>query len=96
MTDGNDIKRLALRVTGLVQGVFFRASTRDQARALGLVGWVRNASDGAVEIEAEGPAAAVDELAAWARRGPPSAQVDAVDVRDLEPARSESEFFVRA
>jgi acylphosphatase len=62
-------------VTGRVQGVGYRAATAAEARRLGLAGWVRNRPDGAVELEAEGPADAVAALLAWCRVGPPSAKV---------------------
>lgn len=63
-------------VTGKVQGVFFRASTREQARALGLSGVARNRDDGSVEVIAVGDATAIDALADWLRRGPPLARVE--------------------
>lgn len=69
-----------MRVTGRVQGVFYRQTTRDKARALGLSGWVRNADDGSVEIEAHGPAERLEELIGWCRQGPPGARVSAVTV----------------
>ncbi|MEM4390050.1 MAG: acylphosphatase [Candidatus Micrarchaeia archaeon] len=71
--------RLHLRVYGLVQGVFFRASTEDVARGLGLTGWVRNVSDGSVEVIAEGEREALEKLLAWCRKGPPGARVSKVD-----------------
>jgi acylphosphatase len=67
-------------VSGRVQGVFFRAAARDEARRLGLTGWVRNMLGGRVELTASGPSTAVDNLVAWLRRGPPMARVDTVDV----------------
>ncbi len=75
-----------IRVTGLVQGVFFRASTRDAAIRLGLSGWVRNAPDGSVEIFAEGEAGTVRKFIDWCRQGPPSAVVRDVSVTWSEPA----------
>ncbi|UNK49132.1 acylphosphatase [Lysobacter sp. S4-A87] len=63
-------------VSGRVQGVFFRASTRDQALALGLRGFARNLPDGRVEVLAAGDDVALDRLAAWLRQGPAMAQVD--------------------
>ena len=63
-------------VTGRVQGVFFRASARGQAVALGLRGHARNRPDGSVEVLAAGDAAALDRLEAWLRHGPPQARVD--------------------
>lgn len=65
-------------VSGKVQGVWFRASTRDQAARLGLRGHARNLSDGGVEVVAAGDAAAIDALECWLRTGPPLARVDAV------------------
>lgn len=75
--------RRAFRVSGRVQGVFFRASTATQARRLGLLGWVRNNEDGSVEGLVEGPRERVDELLAWCRTGPPAARVDDLSVTDL-------------
>lgn len=69
-----------MRVHGRVQGVYFRASTQDQARRLGVQGWVRNRSDGTVELVAEGPQASLEALLAWARRGPPMAEVAELEV----------------
>ncbi|RDS82370.1 acylphosphatase [Dyella psychrodurans] len=65
-------------VSGRVQGVFFRASTRQQALRLGLRGYARNLSDGRVEVVACGNAEAVSELEQWLWQGPPAAQVDEV------------------
>jgi acylphosphatase len=72
--------RVRAVVSGLVQGVFYRASTVDAARARNLIGWVQNRADGSVELEAEGPEEAVQDLVAWCRVGPPAARVDAVAV----------------
>jgi acylphosphatase len=69
------------RVTGKVQGVFFRQSTRIEAKRLGLRGTARNLSDGSVEVFALGEALAVDELRVWLRHGPARARVD--DVSEL-------------
>lgn len=68
-----------VRVTGRVQGVFFRAWTEQQARELKVRGWVRNASDGSVEAQLEGEAEAVRALVERLRRGPPSARVESVE-----------------
>jgi len=70
-------------VHGRVQGVFFRDSCRDRARAEGVGGWVRNLGDGSVEAEFEGATDAVDRLVSWCRTGPPRARVDAVDVEPV-------------
>ncbi len=75
-----DRARVHVVVSGVVQGVAFRASTVDEARRLGLRGWVRNLADGRVEAEAEGERAALEALVGFCRRGPPAAQVDALEV----------------
>lgn len=62
-------------VSGRVQGVFFRASTRTEALRLKLTGYANNLADGRVEVYAEGGAEALDRLEAWLRRGPPLARV---------------------
>jgi acylphosphatase len=94
----SEVKRLVRRrivVQGRVQGVFFRASTRDMARSLGLVGWVRNLPDHTVEIEVEGSQEAVAELIRWAHDGPPAANVTTLVESPLEPLAAEGEFHVR-
>lgn len=68
------------RISGRVQGVFFRASTRERAAALGLAGWVRNLADGRVEAMACGESAQLDLLEQWLRRGPELAKVDSLEV----------------
>ena len=70
-------------VSGRVQGVFFRASAREQALALGLAGKAENLPDGRVEVLASGPGEAIDALQRWLRQGPPAARVDAVSREDL-------------
>jgi acylphosphatase len=72
-------QRLEVRVVGVVQGVWFRASTRDEARRRGLDGWVRNLPDGGVEAVFEGEEAALEGMLAWCRVGPPGARVDAAE-----------------
>lgn len=72
--------RVHLLVSGLVQGVAFRAATVDEARRLRVAGWVRNLPDGRVEAEAEGERSSLDALVAFCRRGPPAARVEGVAV----------------
>jgi acylphosphatase len=78
--------RIAVRliVRGLVQGVGYRWWTRGQARRLKLVGWVRNRSDGAVELVAVGPRGAVEQLVEAARHGPSTARVTSVERFDAD------------
>lgn len=72
--------RVHLLVQGEVQGVFYRASTRDEALRLGLTGWVRNLESGDVEAEVEGPEERVEALVRWCWKGPPAATVSDVKV----------------
>ena len=72
-----------IHIKGKVQGVWFRGWTVDQAKALGLDGWVRNRIDGSVEAVAAGPAPKVEALIALCRQGPPAAQVASVTVGDM-------------
>lgn len=75
-----------LTVHGHVQGVFFRASTRDRARDAGAAGWVRNNADGTVEAWIEGDADAVDRVESWIRDGGPrNARVEQVEAEDAAP-----------
>ena len=69
-------------VSGRVQGVWFRESTRREARRLGLTGHAINLPDGTVEVLASGEAAALDELESWLRQGPPMARVTQVESRE--------------
>lgn len=80
-------------VGGRVQGVCFRAGTREQALALGLTGHAKNLPDGRVEVLAAGEAAALDALERWLRRGPPAARVDAVE-RTALPEQSPTGFRI--
>ncbi len=70
-------------VSGVVQGVFFRASTRQRANELGVAGYAKNLADGRVEVLIVGTPAATHELIEWLHRGPPSAKVTRVDVEQM-------------
>ncbi|MBI4534494.1 MAG: acylphosphatase [Candidatus Melainabacteria bacterium] len=78
------LSRAQLTVSGRVQGVFYRQTTCQKARSLGLTGWVRNADDGSVEIEVAGNRPLIEEFIAWCRIGPPSASVSQIDITWLE------------
>ncbi|KAB2832437.1 MAG: acylphosphatase [Candidatus Brocadia sp.] len=72
--------RAHVYVWGKVQGVFFRASTRDNALAFGVTGWVKNCSDGSVEAVFEGKKDSVDKAVNWCRKGPSGAFVMQIEV----------------
>lgn len=83
-----------LRICGRVQGVGYRVAFEQQARALGLAGWVRNRLDGSVEALVAGAPEAIEAIITWSRHGPAAAQVEQVTVADagstrLEPGRFE-------
>jgi acylphosphatase len=79
-----------LTISGQVQGVGFRYALADEARARNLRGWVRNRRDGSVEAVVAGPESDVEAVIAWARRGPPAAQVTRVAI---EPAATDAAEF---
>lgn len=81
-------------VSGKVQGVWFRASTREQALALGVRGVARNLDDGRVEVLAAGEAGALDLLEAWLRRGPPQARVDRLERLEADPGMAGPGFMI--
>ena len=83
-----------IRVTGRVQGVFFRQSAVEKARALAIAGWVRNRSDGSVEAHVEGEPDAVEAMLAWLRRGPAHASVEQVQIEEV-PTRDSNRFEIR-
>ncbi|MCB0561187.1 MAG: acylphosphatase [Lewinellaceae bacterium] len=79
------MKHYKLRIQGLVQGVWYRASARRKAEELGLSGFVRNESDGSVYAEAEGEEAALQAFVQWCREGPEQARVEEVEVEEGTP-----------
>ena len=81
-------------VSGKVQGVWFRASTRDEALRLGLQGYARNLDDGRVEVLVAGDAGAIDALAAWLGHGPPLARVDQLERCEAGEGEAGSGFLV--
>ncbi|MXR42075.1 acylphosphatase [Halobaculum sp. WSA2] len=92
--DATDRVRAHVFVSGRVQGVFYRANTRDAARERGVDGWVRNLDDGRVEAVFEGSRDAVEELVEWCHTGSPSALVEDVAVEHGEPDGEEG-FTIR-
>lgn len=89
------VQAVSGRISGVVQGVFFRASTRDMALALGLRGWVRNSADGAVEVMLVGTEEALTRMRAWLHEGPPRASVSRVDLTACAPEPGLDGFEVR-
>lgn len=92
MLKKNDKLRAHIIIHGLVQGVWFRASTKDEADRLGVSGWVRNLPDRSVEAVFEGETKKVEEIVGWCHRGPAGAQVSSVDIF-WEPCTQEFEHF---
>jgi acylphosphatase len=89
-----DLVRAQVRVTGYVQGVFFRSETSARARSRGVAGWVHNAADGSVEAVFEGQRDAVESLVRWCGEGPRGAHVDDVRVEWDDP-HGEEGFEIR-
>jgi len=90
----SEIVRTRAVIDGVVQGVWFRASTQREANALGLAGWVRNLPDGRVEAVFEGAAPAVAKMLDWCRKGPDRAIVTSVETTD-ETVEGLSGFLVK-
>lgn len=89
------MKALHLMIHGRVQGVWFRATTREMAEKYKIKGWVRNTADGSVEAHIQGEGSAVDKMLSWCRQGPPGARVDDVDVSDVDPVDDYKAFNIR-
>lgn len=94
MSDAGDRTRAHAFVTGRVQGVYYRASTRDAARERGVDGWVRNLEDGRVEAVFEGPREAVESMVEWCHEGSPAAEVEDVEAEFGDP-QGENGFEIR-
>jgi acylphosphatase len=93
--EGARQKSVRIRIRGRVQGVWYRAWTREEAVARGITGWVRNRSDGSVEALLMGPASVVDDMIAACRRGPELARVASVDIAD-DPGEALAGFEQRS
>ncbi len=87
------MKHLDIKIYGNVQGVFFRRTAQEKARALGLGGYAKNQSDGSILIEIEGEDADVETFKVWCQEGPPSATVESTTV-SVGPIRSYKRFDV--
>ncbi len=90
-----DQTRARLLIHGRVQGVFFRASTREKARELGLKGWVRNLPLMRVEAVLQGPRDKVEQAIEWCHQGPPGALVRRVEVTWDDPDPELADFSIR-
>ena len=88
----NDQERAHVQISGQVQGVFFRDSTRERAQELNLKGWVKNSPDGSVEALFEGPSEKVREMLDWCESGPRHASVENVET-DFESAEGDLNGF---
>ncbi|MBE9520015.1 MAG: acylphosphatase [Proteobacteria bacterium] len=87
-------KRVHVIVEGRVQGVFFRAYTSDEAKKLGLTGWVRNRPEGTVEAVIEGDAGSVDTMLHWFYQGSPGSRVTKVRVSEEPPVGDSTTFEI--
>ncbi|RLF52667.1 MAG: acylphosphatase [Thermoplasmata archaeon] len=87
------MRRAHVKIYGKVQGVWFRAHTKEMADKLGIKGWVRNVPDGSVEAVFEGDDEAVEEIIKWCHHGPPLARVDKVEVSYGKP-KGEKDFRI--
>lgn len=89
------MKSVIIKVSGKVQGVFFRASTKEQADLLGINGIVRNEKDGSVYIEAEGDSTTLNQFVEWCKVGPPHAVVTEVRIGEVESKQFSSFRILR-
>ncbi len=89
------MKRAHLIIEGKVQGVFFRASAKEQADRLNLAGWVRNLPEGSVEVQVEGKQDDLDDFLDWCRKGPPNALVTNVELKYLQPSGDLCSFDIK-
>lgn len=95
MTTSQGLKAVKVLISGRVQGVCYRASTKDMADRLGLSGWVRNLADGRVEAYFEGPERDVQKAIDWCRQGPPAANVEGLEFEKMEPEEAFQGFSVK-
>lgn len=86
--------RAHIKIIGLVQGVFFRASAMRKARTLGITGWIRNLDDGSLEIIVEGELSIIDNFIAWCKFGPPNAKVERIHIQFESPKDEFNDFRI--
>lgn len=91
----DDVVRAHIHVSGRVQGVYYRATATQEARRLGLQGWVRNLADGRVEAVAEGARGDVEDFIRWCHDGPTHARVDDVQTAWEAPKGEDEAFALR-
>ncbi len=89
------MKRVKVKIYGRVQGVFFRANTKRLADELSVKGYVTNLADGTVEAVFEGDDLAVDKIVGWCHKGPPSANVEKVDVKNEDYKGEFKDFTIK-
>lgn len=87
-------KRVRLKITGVVQGVWFRKSAKDKADEFKLTGWVKNLDNGAVLAEAQGSSPAVEQFITWCYQGPEKAVVTGVETESQDAVAEEKEFVI--
>lgn len=78
------MKRVVINVSGKVQGVFFRASTKEKADELHISGTVRNNADDSVTVDAQGEEESIEQFVEWCKQGPPRARVDHFEITELD------------
>lgn len=84
-----------VRVSGRVQGVWFRASTKQKAEQLGVTGWIRNTSDGCIEAIFEGNKNMVKEMVDWCNHGPPQAKVENIEIKNQPVTNAFDGFAIK-
>ncbi len=83
-----------VEITGTVQGVFYRANAQDKAKELNLAGYVKNLSDGSVEALVQGEKAGIEAFIEWCKQGPPSADVENVEVEWQDTTKTYNSFEI--
>lgn len=90
-----EIKRISVNVKGVVQGVYFRAFTKESADEIGLSGWTKNLDDGSVQIEAQGNDSQLKNFLQMVRKGPKFSVVQSISVNDIPVTTNEHSFVIR-